>query len=346
MMNLLRIFDQRLDQLGGSKLLALATCGTLLIGWLDYSTGYELSMSVFYLGPVALAAWYGRRWTGIAVAIFSSVSWYFVDSAAGHQYSYPGIAVWNALVRLGSYIVISLLLTALRESLRCQQHLASVDALTGLYGRRVFEIRLQHDLALGQRRRSALTLAYVDLDDFKAVNDTYGHPGGDAVLRLIGQVLQSSVRETDTAARIGGDEFAVIMPDADSPEAQQIVSRMTHALHTALEASGYAVTCSAGVVTFPESATTPKDAQASADALMYQVKHNGKRAVAFDVIGVADQAHAAKTASISTPLGTAQASDMRSVSGSLAAVATPLTSPAGHQPDCNAKSGFPGGPEG
>lgn len=298
MMDLFRIFDHHLDRLGSGRLLALAAGGVLLVGALDYSTGYELSMSVFYLGPVALAAWYGRRWTGIVVAMLSSVGWYFVDSAVGHQYSYPGIAIWNAFVRLGSYLAISLLLTTLRESLRRQQYLASVDALTGLYGRRFFESRLKHDLALGQRHRSALTLAYVDLDDFKAVNDTYGHLGGDAVLRLIGQVLQSSVRETDTAARIGGDEFALIMPDADSPEAQQIVSRMTHALHAALEASGYKVTCSAGVVTFPESATTPERALASADALMYQVKHNGKGAVAFDVIGTADQAHAAKTVSI------------------------------------------------
>lgn len=279
-----KVFDRRLERCARGIIGLLAFGGVLLLAGLDYLTGYELSMSVFYLVPVALGTWYGGKWIGFAAAILSSVSWYFADAADGHPYSYPGIAVWNSLMRLGFYIITTLLLSALHESLRRQRQLARTDALTGLYSRRAFEGRLKHDLALGQRRKSALTLAYVDLDDFKAINDTYGHPGGDALLRLVGQVLRMSVRTADTAARIGGDEFALIMPDADAREAQHVVPRMTLALRAALDANGYQVTCSVGVVTFLESATTPAGVLAAADNLMYQVKRNGKGAVAYDVI--------------------------------------------------------------
>lgn len=281
----LRTLDQYLDQLTRAEILALAVCGVLIIGGLDYLTGYEVAMSLFYLGPVAVAAWYGRRWTGIAIAVLSCISWYIADLAAGNQYSHPAIPFWNALVRFGIFLIIGLLLVVLRKNLRIQQHLARTDALTGLYGRRAFEDRLKHDLALGQRRKSALTIAYLDLDDFKTVNDTRGHVGGDRLLRLIGRVLQGSVRGTDTPARVGGDEFALLMPDTDNRGAQQMISKLTREIHEALAASDCRATCSIGVVTFLDSATSPERALAAADELMYQVKHKGKGAVAFSVVG-------------------------------------------------------------
>ena len=292
MMPMLKTVDRQLDRLRDREILALTTCIVVVVGALDYSTGYELSMSVFYLAPVAVAAWYGRRRTGITVAILSCISWYLADFANGHQYSYPVIPVWNAFVRFGFFLVTSLLLTALRRSLRHQQHLARTDALTGLYGRRAFASRLKHDLALGRRRKRALTLAYMDVDDFKAINDAYGHARGDALLRSIGRVLQGSVREADTPARVGGDEFALIMPDAEGRDARQIISRMRRELRHAFAASHFRVTCSIGVVTFLESATTPESALAAADALMYRVKGTRKGAVAFDVVDATDQTQA------------------------------------------------------
>ena len=287
-----RTLSLHLDRLTHAQILALAVCGVLIVGGVDYLTGYEVSMSLFYLGPVAVAAWYAGRWTGFAIAALSCVSWYIADSAAGNQYSHPAIAIWNAIVRFGFFLITSLLLTALRKSLHAQQYLARTDGLTGLYGRREFEDRLKHDLALAQRRKCVLTLAYVDLDDFKTVNDKHGHAGGDRVLRAIGRALGGSVREADTAARIGGDEFALILPDTDGHPAQQAISKLTRVLHEALEAIGWGVTCSIGVVTFVDSPSSPEHAVAVADELMYQVKRKGKDAVAFRVLGGAVQPRA------------------------------------------------------
>lgn len=292
-MRVLRDLDESLDRLTRAKIISLAACGVAVVGAVDFFTGYELSLSLFYLGPVALATWYGGRRQGIAIAMLSCAVWYAAELAAGAQYSHPAIPVWNALVRLGFFLITSLLLSALRKSLLGEQYLARTDALTELYGRRAFEERLRHDLVLAQRRSSAISLAYVDLDDFKAVNDTRGHAEGDQVLRAVGRVLRDSVREADTAARIGGDEFALVLPDTDRPGAEQVISKLGSRLQEALRAGAWPVTCSIGVTTFMDPAISPEQAIAAADALMYEVKRSGKGAVAYSVLGNSIQQRAA-----------------------------------------------------
>ena len=275
--------DRLLGGLPRGGVAALAACGVAIVGVVDFFTGYEVSVSLFYLGPVALAAWYAGRQTGVATAAASCLSWYVADFAAGNVYSHPAIAVWNVLVRLGFFLVTSLLLTALRDSYISQRHLARTDGLTGLYGRRAFLVRLEHDLALAKRRGSPVTLAYLDLDDFKAVNDTRGHLAGDRVLETTGRVLRNSLRQADTAARLGGDEFALVLPDTDSRGAQQVIANVARDLHTAYAAEDLLVTCSIGVVTFAESSFSVEKALAAADMFMYDVKRRGKGAVAFSM---------------------------------------------------------------
>jgi diguanylate cyclase (GGDEF)-like protein len=285
MMHALRTLDRHLDRLARPAILALAAGGVCIVGGVDYLTGYEVSMSLLYLGPVALAAWYSGARAGIAMAVLSCIGWYVADLAAGNRYSHPAIPVWNALIRLGFFVVTGLLLDALRRSLRAQQHLARTDALTGLGGRRAFEERLEHDLALAQRRASTLSLAYLDLDGFKAVNDSYGHAEGDRLLSAVGRLLNGAVREADTAARLGGDEFALVLPDTDERGARQVVDKLSRELGEVLAAHPGGVGCSIGVVTLLDAATPPQRALAAADALMYEVKRKGKGAVAFTVLG-------------------------------------------------------------
>lgn len=277
--------DRFLDRIDHAGIVGLSVLGALLVGVTDYLAGYEVSMSLFYLGPVALAAWYGGRWAGVGIALISCVLWYSAQLAAGYPYSHPAIPVWNALIRFGFFLVTSSLLIALRGSLLEQRQLARTDVLTGLYGRRAFEDRLEHDLAMAQRRKSPLTLAYVDLDNFKAVNDTLGHAEGDRVLRTTGQVLTKALRKTDTAARLGGDEFALVLPETDGNGARRVVDNFVRELHDAFAAIGQKVTCSVGVVSFLDPGLSAAEALAAADALMYEVKHEGKASVAFRVLG-------------------------------------------------------------
>ena len=101
---------------------------------------------------------------------------------------------------------VTQLLSTLRASLLEQERLARTDARTGVYGRRAFEERLEYELVRARRRQSPLTLAYLDLDNFKLVNDTFGHAEGDRVLQTTALALSKAIRQTDTAARLGGDE--------------------------------------------------------------------------------------------------------------------------------------------
>ncbi|EXI81846.1 MAG: putative diguanylate cyclase YcdT [Candidatus Accumulibacter appositus] len=277
--------DRFLNRFGRHGIVGLSLVGALLVGALDYLTGYEISMSLFYLGPVALATWYGGRRAGIGIALISCFFWYGTQLATGNPYSNSVIPVWNALIRFGFFFITSSLLTALRDGLVRQQQLARTDALTGLYGRRAFEERLEHQLAMAQRRKTPLTLAYVDLDNFKLVNDTLGHAEGDRVLRTTGQVLKKTLRKTDTAARLGGDEFALLLPESDGHGAKRVVENLVDELREAFSANGRAVTCSIGVVSFLEPARSAAEVLAAADALMYEVKRRGRAAIAFRVVG-------------------------------------------------------------
>lgn len=283
MMRLLKYLDRHLARIAPVQILILAVCGVLIVGAVDYFTGYEVSVSFFYLGPVALAAWYARRQAGIAIAVLSCISWYVTDLADHHPYSKAIMPVWNALVRLGFFLTTALLLSALRDSLRNQAHLARTDGLTGLQNRRAFDDRLGHDVALAQRRKTALTLAYVDVDELKHLNDSHGHASGDRALKVVGGVLSELARKSDTAARIGGDEFALVLPETDDQGARQFITRLTDRLHEVLAANDLRITCSIGVVTFPDANISPETALAAADKLMYRVKKIGKSAVEFSV---------------------------------------------------------------
>ncbi|MGA9343284.1 MAG: diguanylate cyclase [Rhodanobacteraceae bacterium] len=298
MIRVLGRLDRHLARLGRVALLALTVCCVLIVGGMDYFTGYEVSLSVFYLMPVALAAWYAGRWTGIAIALLSCLSWFIADLASGHLYSNSLIPVWNMLVRFAFFVITALLLTILRKSLRSQQHLARTDSLTGLYGRRAFDERLEHDLALAHRKKEPLTLAYVDVDDFKSVNDTHGHSGGDQVLQTIGRVLKGLLRDTDTAARLGGDEFALVLPDTDSRGAQQIIEKFVQELRETLAEGNWRVTCSVGVVTVVDPTVSIQRAIAAADQTMFRVKRGDKGAIEYSLLGEAVQTGAAADARV------------------------------------------------
>ncbi len=274
--------DRFLGSLSHAWIVALAVVGVAVVGLADYVSGFELSLSVFYLGPVALAAWYASRRAGVAVSVLSSGTWLAADVGAGLAYSHPAIALWNTVVRLGVLAVTAALLSALRVRLSIEKELARTDALTGVSNARAFREQLSYSLALSHREDRPLTLAYVDLDDFKRINDLHGHRQGDRVLETIGRALREATRRTDIAARLGGDEFALLLPNTNRAGAENLISKFRARLRAALEAEGIAATCSIGAVTFITPPASAAEAIDAADRLMYEVKKQGKNAVAFD----------------------------------------------------------------
>jgi len=278
--------DRVLTRLTAMQVSAIALAGIVLVGLMDYATGYEISFSLFYLGPVALAAWYAGRRNAIAIAVLAAGVWLVADTAAGHPYTHPLITMWELLVRLGVFLMLGLSLVALRAALNRERDLARTDVLTGLSTRRAFEEQLEHDIKLDHRRHATLTLAFLDLDDFKDVNDNYGHAEGDRVLRITGRVLKDSTREADTVARIGGDEFVLVLPDTDPHGAAEAISKIRRDLRLSLAAGApkATVTFSVGAITFLEAPHSMEEALKAADDLMYAAKHRGKGTALFRVI--------------------------------------------------------------
>jgi diguanylate cyclase (GGDEF)-like protein len=265
------------------QILALALCALAGVGFIDVVTGYEISLTLFYLVPVGMAGWYAGRRAGAVLALLACLVMYAADRGAGHPYSHPAIPIWNAMIRSGVLLITALLLAVLRERLTAERLQARTDTLTGLLNSRAFMEKLEYTLALAGRSGNPLTLAYIDVDDFKHINDQFGHSEGDRVLRALGQTMTECTRRSDTAARIGGDEFALLLTNMEAKGAAEAISKLTHRLQESLRAGGAAVTCSIGAVTFKKPPGNAEEAMKAADALMYEVKHTARNDVAFRV---------------------------------------------------------------
>jgi diguanylate cyclase (GGDEF)-like protein len=279
----MEVLDRRLARLSRAAIVAISGAAVALIGVLDWVTGYEVSFGVFYLAPVAVTTWYASRRTGFAFAVGSSFVWYAAEIAAGYPYDHPLIPVWNAFVRLSFFLITATLMAAVRLRLDAERLLATTDGLTGLLNSRAFRERLEQQLAIAQRTGRPFTLVYVDLDDFKRINDTYGHGEGDRQLRAVGRVLVDETRKTDSVARLGGDEFALILPDTDRSGAETVTGKLAPLLRRATIGVAAPLTCSVGAVVFREPPRNADEAIAAADRLMYDAKSRGKDAAVLRV---------------------------------------------------------------
>jgi len=173
------------------------------------------------------------------------------------------------------------------ELLSAYRQLAYRDELTGLYNRRSFDERLAQEFNRARRNGCALAVVEIDIDDFKLINDTCGHPCGDEVLRFIGGLMATTCRLCDVAARIGGDELAFILPDTDAHGAEALVARLFVKLAIAagrpMLPPGMDIELSYGIAETSEGAETPEALVASADAAMYECKQITKLAAAAAV---------------------------------------------------------------
>src|SRR4051812_27977423 len=159
------------------------------------------------------------------------------------------------------------------------EHLAQTDSLTGLYNHRFFHERLRSELTRASRSHDPVAVLMFDLDDFKRVNDVYGHGAGDHLLVQLARVARETVRGSDVVCRIGGEEFGVIMPSCDAGDALALAARLTERLReTELEPAGH-VTVSIGVSQGPQHAMNPRELIACAEAAMMTAKARGKNQV-------------------------------------------------------------------
>ncbi len=253
-----------------------------LVFWFDHATGPEFALSIFYVIPVAMAFLYGNNRAGVALALAAGIGSLVLELAFGTHHAGYTVHYWNSAVRFVIFLAMASSLAALRSALERERQLSRLDPVTGILNVRAFYELSDWRLGLARRDGRPFTLAFVDIDDFKAVNDRLGHSAGDGILRTLAQAMENSVRATDVVARLGGDEFVLLLPDAGSEEAATATRRLVRNLEAAASQAPCSVTLSVGAVTFHAFDESVDQMIHRADMLMYRAKRNGKSAVCFE----------------------------------------------------------------
>lgn len=252
-----------------------------LLGIIDTLTGNEITFSLFYMAPIVVVTWAVHQEAGLLMSLLSALTLLGAEIAAGQTYSGPTIYIWNTLIRAVFYIIVTYLVAELHKARREEQLAARTDFVTGAANARYFHELLQMEMNRIHRYPHPITVVYIDIDNFKLVNDLFGHRIGDEVLRNIAAELKSQLRRTDIVARVGGDEFALLLPSTHQPEAKVVISKVRTNLMETMKQRNWPVTLSMGAVTCVSPPHSPEQLLNMADELMYQVKNSTKNDVRF-----------------------------------------------------------------
>lgn len=275
--DLLWRFVLRLEQLPLAVVLAIGLALVAVITAVDALADSGVAYDELYLLPIVSVAWLMRS-TAAGLAMAALAAALRLGNSLAESVSVP-LSISEAAIHLLLYAGIVFLLGLVRRDRDLQEELAVTDSLTGVSNARFLRAAAVTELERSRRYGHALSLMYIDIDDFKAVNDNFGHREGDRVLQRVASITGQSVRSIDVLARMGGDEFVVLMPETESREARETAERLTLALEDATLPDGTALTCSVGVATYREPPRTVEDLLAGGDAAMYGAKAAGKNRV-------------------------------------------------------------------
>ena len=242
---------------------------------LQIATDAEFTFAALELLPVLVIAWMGGKRNGLLLAFLAVAMWAVSDIVSERQFSAPWVPWANAATRLMTYSVVALLAAQLRLQFEREHELATQDALTGLQNRRAFLEAGDAEVERSKRYGRSLAVIFLDIDDFKQINDSKGHAAGDAALHATARALLAALRSSDQVARLGGDEFAVLLPETGYDAAVETGRKIHLAVNMALE--GFPpLKASIGVAWFEEVDRLFPAMLKAADELMYKVKESGK----------------------------------------------------------------------
>ena len=259
-------------------LLACVLAGLAYGGQQDYGID-TIFFTVYLLAGIQYWRKFTGRTTGSRTAVVGLMAWALVfPISVLLELLKPGIHIQDSVWNIPKYIVaVGVLLTLLEEEINRSEHLALHDPLTGLPNRRLLEDRLTKAIERAERNEARVAVLLIDLDSFKQINDTYGHPVGDEVLRVVATRLQMRVRKADTIARVGGDEFLVVVSDLLQPHGAQVLAgKLVADLNEPIMMGDVHLRpcASIGVAIYPDDAQTVESLCAKADAAMYQQKRS------------------------------------------------------------------------
>lgn len=238
----------------------------------DWYLSHRISLLPFYMISVLVAAVFVGRLAAVGVSLLCAVAWLFIDLGRGViEYQHLFSPYWNALVRLFVFLMV-VGIVSLGKSLQKEKGRARIDPLTGIMNRRAFYEASRQEMARSRRYHRPLSMVFFDLNGFKQINDRYGHGLGDKILRWVGASIRKNIREGDIAARWGGDEFAVLLPETDYKGATRFVNRINKALVKISEREINGVKASFGIKTYAIAPSSVDEMVKDADSLMYEAK--------------------------------------------------------------------------
>jgi diguanylate cyclase (GGDEF)-like protein len=260
------------DNRYGTAWFIIGLAMVVALGHADYAGGRDLNFAPFYVVPIALATWGSGIGAGIALAAASAAAWLVAESLQRGELPISAYDFWNILIRGAAYVGIAILLARYRKTLRVERVRARTDYLTGAANAAHFSEMAVQALRRARRSRRPLSIAFVDVDDFKLINDQYGHAAGDRVLQASVAAMRRNVRRGDVVARVGGDEFVMLFPETDEDCAGVLIARIRQSLSEELEREGFQVSLSVGIATFAVPPRSVEEMVSAADRAMYTVK--------------------------------------------------------------------------
>lgn len=268
---------------------------TALVGIADVTTDADVAFTLAYLLPVALAAWHLGLTASLIIAAISTSTSLAVDLHLQLKAPQLAIVTINLVAQMLVFAFFGLILSRLRRHLEREHGLATTDPLTGLANRRALWANAEREMQRCRRSGTPYSLAYLDVDGFKGVNDRHGHRSGDEVLIAIAKTLLANVRAVDCVARMGGDEFALLLPDTGEEGARTVIDKLRTHLATATWNREHRVSFSIGALTVTDPDADVDSIIAHADKLMYAVKASGKNGHRFELMMPAQQRTASRS---------------------------------------------------
>lgn len=258
---------------------ALGGClAVVVIFSLEVISTNEIPLQVLYIFPLTAVAIHCEKKSQVIGAVVLSIGLQIVTLLTHENVSTSSKIIIMFIILASNAMVASVARYA-REHYLEAERLASIDWLTGLQNRRSIELLTDKEITRHKRYGGVFSFALIDLDNFKDLNDSRGHPVGDEALKILAEVLRTQTRESDTVARLGGDEFAILMPNTQAEDSASFCQQLSRKVASRMADAAFPITVSIGCTTFEETPETTSDVFRKADKAMYSAKANGKGCV-------------------------------------------------------------------
>jgi diguanylate cyclase (GGDEF)-like protein len=271
--------DEDVKRLPKGHLRVLIYALVLAIGYADHVLGYQFGFSIFFLLPIIIATRNLGRNTGFFISVLCAVVWALMDIMHGVVYELPLVLYSNTVIRFTLFTITVMIFDGWER----EKETARTDTLTQISNRLAFNEFGEMEVRRCRRYGHPFSLVYLDVDNFKIINDKFGHRAGDRLLVILADALRANFRETDLVARLGGDEFSIILVETDQAGAKTAMDRVSEAL-AKIPRMGSIVTLSTGLLTFRRPPQTFEEAVKKADEMMYLAKNKGKNCIQSAVV--------------------------------------------------------------